>query len=323
MVSGSNDTVFRKRTLITRIAGVFFLCAGVALILLGLLETRCFSLFSEGGRFHYEGFGFGSFMFGNIAAQVIAYCLTGAVLTFLGYGHLSLRRWAAKLACCLMRAWLLIGLPVIAVVFFLLLASKELTTGAAVIALAALALSYFVLPWLVIRYFGGPKAGLFYEAADPGHRWADRIPARIAVLSILYAFFIAGLQVLLFFGGIFPLFGSFVRGTGGTVLIAVTTLLFVLLIRGTLSRRLWAWRGACVLLGLLAVLAVSASLCTGYSDLLSALSFPPAEMRFLAGVPVQGWHLAVLSGIPLLAGLLAAATSRRCFKDPRRPARNQ
>jgi len=60
MVSGSNDTVFRKRTLITRIAGVFFLCAGVALILLGLLETRCFSLFSEGGRFHYEGFGFGS-----------------------------------------------------------------------------------------------------------------------------------------------------------------------------------------------------------------------------------------------------------------------
>ncbi|NLT17526.1 MAG: hypothetical protein GXY11_07895, partial [Clostridiales bacterium] len=96
--------------------------------MLGLLETRCFSLFSEGGRFHYEGFGFGSFMFGNIAAQVIAYCLTGAVLTFLGYGHLSLRRWAAKLACCLMWAWLLIGLPVIAVVFFLLLASKELTT---------------------------------------------------------------------------------------------------------------------------------------------------------------------------------------------------
>ena len=119
------------------------------------------------------------------------------------------------------------------------------------------------------------------------------------------------------------MFGSFVRGTGGTVLIAVTTLLFVLLIRGTLSRRLWAWRGACVLLGLLVVLAVLASLCTGYSALLSVLSFPSAEMRFLAGVPVQGWHLAVLSGIPLLAGLLAAATSRRCFKDPRRPAWNQ
>ena len=38
----------------------------------------CFYLFSEGGRFHYEGFGFGSFMFGNIASQIVGYYLIAA-----------------------------------------------------------------------------------------------------------------------------------------------------------------------------------------------------------------------------------------------------
>lgn len=229
------DAVFRKRTLATRIAGVFFVCAGIALICFGILETQCFSFFSDGGRFHYEGFGFGSFMFANIAVQVAAYCLIGAIFAVVGYGHFRLRRWAAHLSRWLMWAWLPVGLPVIALVFFLLLASKELTTGAAALALAALGLSYFVLPGLVIRFFGGPKAGRFYEAVDPGAHWTDRIPARIAVLSILCAFYIVVLQVLLLFKGIFPVFGMFVRGTGSIVLIAVTTLFFVLLIRGDAS----------------------------------------------------------------------------------------
>jgi hypothetical protein len=42
-------------------------------------------LFSEGGSFSYEGFGFGSFMFGNIASQVIGYYLIAAVLIVVGY----------------------------------------------------------------------------------------------------------------------------------------------------------------------------------------------------------------------------------------------
>jgi hypothetical protein len=58
----------------------------------GPLEMYCFYLFSEGGHFYYEGFGFGSFMFGNIASQIIGYCLIAAVCVPLGYGHLATRR---------------------------------------------------------------------------------------------------------------------------------------------------------------------------------------------------------------------------------------
>ncbi len=48
----------RDRTQILVAIGVFLLLIGLAAALLGPLEMYCFYLFSEGGRFHYEGFGF-------------------------------------------------------------------------------------------------------------------------------------------------------------------------------------------------------------------------------------------------------------------------
>ena len=51
--------------------GLIMLLVGIGVALLGPLEIYPFYLFSEGGRFYYDGFGFGSFMFGNIAAQVL------------------------------------------------------------------------------------------------------------------------------------------------------------------------------------------------------------------------------------------------------------
>ena len=46
--------------------GVLLLLIGIPIALLGPIEMYSFYLFSAGGRFYYEGFGFGSFMFGNI-----------------------------------------------------------------------------------------------------------------------------------------------------------------------------------------------------------------------------------------------------------------
>ena len=65
---------------------------------IGPLEMYCFYLFSEGGRFHYEGFGFGSFMFANIAAQIVGYYLIALVAIPLGYGHVKRLRWARTLS---------------------------------------------------------------------------------------------------------------------------------------------------------------------------------------------------------------------------------
>ena len=86
----------RDRSPILVAIGALLLLIGIAAALLGPAEMYCFYLFSEGGRFHYEGFGFGSFMFGNIACQIIGYYVIAAVFIPLGYGHVRMRRWVSK-----------------------------------------------------------------------------------------------------------------------------------------------------------------------------------------------------------------------------------
>ena len=93
---------YRDRSLILAVIGVLLLFVGIGAAFLGPAEMYCFYLFSEGGRFHYGGFGFGSFMFGNIAGQIVGYYLIAALFIPLGYGHLKVRRWARTLSLTLL-----------------------------------------------------------------------------------------------------------------------------------------------------------------------------------------------------------------------------
>ncbi|NLY91094.1 MAG: hypothetical protein GX081_05750 [Firmicutes bacterium] len=102
----ARDPDCQKRDKLINIIGVFLLVGGIAIGFFGILEMYCFYLFSEGGRFYYKGFGFGSFMFGNIACQVIGYYLISIIFIILGYGHLKARRWVGKVTISLLWTWL-------------------------------------------------------------------------------------------------------------------------------------------------------------------------------------------------------------------------
>ena len=71
-------------------------------------------------------------------------------------------------------------------------------------------------------------------------------------------------------------------------------------------------------LGLFAISTVVTLLKTNYTDLLSILSFPPVEMNILKALPVQGYHLAILAGIPLFLTLMMAILSKRYYKNKKR-----
>jgi len=69
------------------IVGALLVLAGGVAAVTGALAMYCIELFSEGGRFHDEGFGFGSFTFANIASQVVGTCLIALVFIPLGHGQ--------------------------------------------------------------------------------------------------------------------------------------------------------------------------------------------------------------------------------------------
>ena len=94
-------------------------------------------------------------MFGNITIQIVGYYLIAALFIPLGYGHLKMWRWVRTMSVALLWSWLVVGAPLIVVVFFILAGSKDLSLPAALIALVFLVLSYLVFPGLLIRFFGG------------------------------------------------------------------------------------------------------------------------------------------------------------------------
>jgi hypothetical protein len=304
---------YKDQGLLLRVIGVLLIAVGIGLAFLAPLEMYCFYLFSAGGRFYYEGFGFGSFMFGNIASQIIGYYLIAVAMVTLGYGHLTRQRWIRKATIALLWTWLVIGIPMIGIVFFILAGTKQLSLAAALAALVFLGLSYLVFPALLIRYYQGSNVQLTLENTSPRSDWVEALPIPILVLSFLYLFFFIIFHILILFNGIFPLFGTFLFGFKGIIAIDVTGGLLVLLTWGTLHRHEWSWWGSVILFGMLSISTIMTFAMHSYIDILSVLAFPSTELQFLQGIPAQGYHLAILSGIPFILTGLIAVFSRRNF----------
>lgn len=291
--------------------GILLLLVGIAAALLGPAEMYCFYLFSEDGPFHYEGFGFGSFMFGNIACQIMGYYSIAMLCIPLGYGHLHVRRWARTLSVTLLWFWLVVGMPLVIVFFFILVASKDLSPVAVLIAAVLLALSYLAIPGLLIRFYRSQNVRLTFETKDPKSYGIERLPMPMLVLCALYLFYAIVLHMPIFFNGMFPFFGVFLFDLQGILLLDVSIVLLVGLIWGTLKLRTWAWWGALIYFGLMAFSSILTFLKSSYLDILSGMRFPPTEMEALDGVPLQGFHLAMFFGIPLLATLGVIILSKR------------
>jgi hypothetical protein len=304
---------YRDRSPVLVGIGIVLLLVGAAAAFLGPVELYSFYLFSEGGRFHYEGFGFGSFMFANIAVQVGGYYVIAMLLVPLGYGHVKVRRWARTLAEALLWSWLVLGVPLVIVAFFMLTSAKNLSLVAGIVAAVLLVLSYVAVPWLLLRFYRGRNARLTFEAKDEKTDWTERVPIPVLVLCFLYAFYILALHVPILLNGIVPFFGSYLWGLQGVLLLTLSILSLVVLLVGTAGRRTWAWWGALTMFGLAAVSLMVTLVPSSYADILAVMDFPAREIEFLGGIPAQGTHFALVLGIPLSLTLGALLASKRHF----------
>lgn len=309
-----SQTAYKDRTLVIKVVGWLLLLSGITVGMLAPLEMYCFYLFSDGGRFHYEGFGFGSFMYANIAAQIVGYYLIAMVLILLGIGHLKIKRWVRIISMALLWTWLFVGAPLLALVYFILVGTKELSVMVALIALVFFALSYLLFPWLLIRFYQGRNIRQTFESKHARSYWIEDRPMPILVLSLLYVFYIIMLHLLIMLNGIYPLFGNFLFGFRGIVALDISIASLVGILYGTIQKRQWAWWAAVVGISLFTCSTVITFLKSNYAALLTGLAFPARELEFLGGVPLQGVHFAIMIGVPLLATFGLVLLSKRYFK---------
>jgi hypothetical protein len=303
---------YRDRAFVLRAIGALLILGGLGAAWMGPLEVHCFSLFSEGGRFAYPGFRFGSFMFGYIAVQVIGYYVIAAIALPIGWGHLRLRRWARPAALALLWLWAAAGVPLVGVVLFIFVSSKDPSLLAAGAALLAGAAAYLMLPALAIPFYRGENVRRTLAARDPAPPYAvEGRPVPVLVLCALYLFFLISLHVLLLFNGFFPLFGELASGLRGMTVIDGAILLLAGIAWGTWRMRRWAWWGGALYLGAMAVTWLYTLARSTWPEILAAMAFPPYEVGLLDGMPVHGAHFAVLVGLPLLAAGIVLVRARR------------
>jgi hypothetical protein len=294
-----SNECYKDRTPVLAIIGALLLLVGVAAAFLGPAEMYCFYLFSEGGRFHYEGFGFGSLVFGSIAWQIIGYYAIALLFIPLGYGHLRPRRWVRVLSLSLLWCGLIVGLPLM-IVFLSMLSVKELSLTAALLVIVALGLSYLTVPGLLIRFYKSQAVRQTFEAKDTNSYWIERLPTSVLVLAVLFTFYIVVLHVPIFFNGIFPLFGIWLSDIQGVLALDISIVSLACLTWGVLRQRAWAWWGSVGYFGLLTSSLVMTLIQSSFSEMLSLMRFPPTEMDLLEGMPLQGVHFAPFIGIPLV-----------------------
>lgn len=295
------------------IIGILLLLVGLFGAVLGPLEIYCFTLFSQGGRFHYQGFGFGSLMFANLVIQIAGYYLIALIAIPLAIAHLRARRWARVFTLSLLKVWLIIGLPLIIIIILIALASKEWTPTTMLVLVLILVCSYLLFPALMIRFYQSAWIRSAFANCEPDPCRLEQIPARIRMLGLLGIFFTLCWHLPLLFSGAFPVFGRFVIKLDGYI--ATTTVLVLLALNtwGLWEHRRWAWWGNTFL-----YLALSASLVItlfplSLTDIILSLNLPPTEVNLLSNVPIEGWHLSLFFASPLAATLLLLISSRRYF----------
>jgi hypothetical protein len=313
MSSLPKEKDYADRSRILKILGLLLLIAGIGFGILAPLETYCYYLFSQEGSFHYEGFGFGSFMFANITGQIVAYYGLAVIGIVLGYGHWNIRKWARRLTAALLWTWVVVGAPLTAGAAFLFLGQKDPSIAAAATATGFFGFCYLILPWLLIRFYKGRNVRRTFEAHDLTNSWIEDLPMPILVLSALFVFFAVVIHMLVLFRGIFPAFGKFLYGIPGILSIACCTAALLVLLWGTLRRKRWAWWAALIVWGGFTLSLVVTFIFTRYADLLAEIGFPSREVEILKSIPLQGYHLALLFGLPCLAAWVVLLLSKPTF----------
>ena len=225
-----------KARLIIKILGIIQLLIGFSTLVIAPIEIYCFYLFSEGGAFYYDGFGIGSFVHGLIVAQIFAFYGIGMLFISIGYGHIKLKNWTLNLSISSIWFWIIFGLPVM--IFFLpLLSMKELKTQHPILLLAFAAMFLIiVIPGLLLLFYNQKSVKVLFGTQNNLGNESQIMPICSFLVLLVYFLYILLFHILIFYQGIFPMFGNFLTGLSGITIYGFLILIIILLIYGLIKK---------------------------------------------------------------------------------------
>ena len=191
---------------------------------------------------------------GMIPAMVF-YLPLAVAFIWLGIGLARARRWAWTLTVLLSWMWLIVGVVgFVLFVFFLgpmtwaSIAQQGKIPPEAMMAVqimigVVLACIYILLPGIFLIVCHHESVRATCQRRDPKIRWTDRCPMPVLALSVIMALSVVSMSSVAAYGFVMPLFGVFISGAAGAVVILLLTLMLAYLAWGTYRLQMVAWWG--------------------------------------------------------------------------------
>ena len=303
-----------------RIVGAILILVGIVAAYYGPLEIFVFYLFSEGGRFHYQGFGVGSFWFAALVVQNIGYYIIAALFIPVGIGHVQLRRWALTLTQLYVWFWLGAGILLVGNGILLIPSAFRIGLSQEVLLFRLVIIGVFsfvflvLLPILALWFYRSEKVKSVFEEHDSNRYWTERYPSPLLALLLLFVIIILAMHIAIFFQGSFPMFGLIMLGRQSAYMISFCILVLGVLTYGMARLKIWAWWGSLVYISLLAVSSMMSFSSHSFYDMIAMMDLPAYEVEFLEKLTLlRDYHLVFLFAIPLLIAFGLIVYSKRYF----------
>ncbi|MBN2347964.1 MAG: hypothetical protein JXJ22_03950 [Bacteroidales bacterium] len=303
--------------LIIKILGTLQVFIGVVSLFFAPLEIYCYYLFSEGGRFFYEGFAIGSFLYGLLFAQIVGYYFIAVLFILIGYGHLNLKSWTLKLSKACTWFWMIFGIPVI--LFFLpLFFMKDYEVQHPVFLFLVFVLIVIIgIPLFLLYFYNQKSVQKLFSNTTLSDRGIQKMPVQGILLLLVYCLYVLGFHVIIFYHGIFPFFGSMLTGLPGIFMNDLCILCVLLFMYGLYKRIYWTWIGSLAFYMLLTISTILTFLNTPYTRLIELLNFPETERHIFINLPLRSYQILPGTGLILLITMLLIIKSGKYYKISR------
>jgi hypothetical protein len=188
----------------------------------------------------------------------VFYVTLAVAFIWLGIGLIRARRWAWTLTMVLSWMSLIVGVFSFVVFVFVMgpmtasIAQQGKMPPEAIMAMriiggAFLACIYILLPgvFLVLCHHESVRATC--QRRDLKTRWTDGCPMPVLALSIMLALSVVSMSWVVPYGCVMPLFGVFISGAAGAVMILLMASVLAYLAWGTYRLQMAAWWGTLLL----------------------------------------------------------------------------
>lgn len=232
----------------------------------------------------------------SMVPGVIFYLGIGAIFVALGIGTIRARRWARSIWLVFSAGWLVFGvLGGVAMGYWMPRMFQGLAGGGGgptappgvfviilVVTFSFAAVFLFVVPLCFLLFFRSPHVKATCEALNPGPCWTDSFPLPALAAAFWMAVMGASLTAMpVIYGGWFPVFGTFVKGSAGYVLWGGLLSLCWVSTLGLLRRWRWACDAALVLVLLFSSSSIATYAATDPRELYAVMGMADVQVQML------------------------------------------